>query len=110
MACESMRRPGQSLTERINEVKRAMSRLEAQIAAGKVRVNIAPNGAIAFAGWTDRDGVTDACAYRTLSASNSVPLRMAVTRAEGMSGRRVNANAVAAGHHSHDGGHTWEKH
>jgi len=105
-----MRQPGQTLSERIDQVKKALLRLEAQIRAGKVRVNISPNGAVAFAGWGDRDNVTDACAYRTLSAGNSVALRSAVMRAEAMSGRKVNARAVAEGHHSHDGGHTWEKH
>lgn len=112
MACESMRKPGQSLQARIDEVRKALARLETQISAGKVRVTIGPNGAVAFAGWApgERDDVTDACAYRTLTASNSWALRQAVARAEAMSGRKVNARAVAEGHHSHDGGHTWEKH
>lgn len=110
MACESMRKPGQSLQARIDEVRKAMKRLEAQIAAGRVKIAIAPNGAVAFTGWADRDSVTDACAYRTLSAANSIPLRQAVMRAEAMTGRKVNARAVAEGHHSHDGGKTWERH
>jgi hypothetical protein len=103
-----MRQPGQTLSERIDQVKRAIKRLEAAIQAGRVKLAIAPNGAISFAGWADRDNVTDACAYRTLSASNSVALRRAVMQAEAMSGRKVNAHAIAAGHHSHDGGKTWE--
>ncbi len=110
MACESMRQPGQSLQERIDQVRKAIQRLEAAIRAGQVKLAIAPNGAVAFQGWKDRDNVTDACAYRTLSASNSVSLRQAVMRAEAMSGRRVNVNAIAAGHHSHDGGKTWDRH
>lgn len=110
MACETMRKPGQSLQDRMDQVRRALSRLEAQLTQGRVKVTIAPNGAVAFQGWTDRDDVSDVCAYRSLTATGSSALRMAVTRAESMSGRRVNATAVAAGHHSHDGGRTWERH
>jgi hypothetical protein len=110
MACESMRQPGQSLSERIDQVKKALARLETELTAGRVKVAIAPNGALAFAGWKDRDNVSDACAYRTLTASNSWALRQSVARAEAMSGRKVNARAIAGGHHSHDGGNTWEKH
>ena len=110
MACESRRKAGQSLTARIDEVKRAMARLEQALSAGRAKVVIGPNGAVAFQGWTDRDDVTDACAFRTLTAGNSWALRQAVARAEAMSGRKVNARAVAEGHHSHDGGQTWGKH
>lgn len=98
------------MSERIDQVKKAFARLEAELSAGRVKVAIAPNGALAFAGWKDRDGVSDACAYRTLTASNSWALRQSVARAEAMSGRKVNARAIAGGHHSHDGGNTWEKH
>lgn len=110
MACETMRQPGQSLSERIDQVKKALTRLEQQIQASRVKIGIGPNGAVVFQGWKDRDNVTDACAFRSLTASNSWILRQAVMRAEAMSGRKVNARAVAEGHHSHDGGHTWEKH
>jgi methylaspartate ammonia-lyase len=110
MACESMRKPGQTLQSRIDEVRKAITRLEASIQAGRVKVAIGPNGAVAFSGWADRDNVTDACAFRTLTASNSWALRQAVVRAEAMSGRKVNTRAVAEGHHSHDGGKTWERH
>ncbi len=110
MACETMRTPGQTLAERMEQVKRALQRLEQSIQGGRVKVGIGPNGAIVLQGWTDRDGVTDACAYRSLTANNSWAMRQAVQRAEAMSGRKVNARAVAEGHHSHDGGKTWERH
>lgn len=112
MACGSMVKPGQTLAGRMAEVKASLARLEQALAGGRVRVGIGPNGAVTFQGWavTDRDDVSDVCAYRSLAASNSWALRQAVARAEATSGRKVNAGAVAAGHHSHDGGHTWEKH
>lgn len=110
MACESITRQGQSLADRMEEVRKALARLNSALASGAVKVVIAPNGAIAFAGWAERDGVSDACAYRTLTAESSAALRLAIARAEGLSGRKVNARAVAAGHHSHDGGRTWGHH
>jgi hypothetical protein len=110
MACESRRKAGQTLAARMTEVEGALARLKRALTGGAVKVAIAPNGAIAFAGWQDRDDVTDACAYRSLTASNSWELRQAVAKAEAMSGRKVNVNAIAAGHHSHDSGATWSKH
>jgi len=111
MACDTMRRPEQTLADRMNEVKAALAKLEARLSAGAVRVSIGPTGAVVFQCWADADraGLSDACTYRSLTAASSVALRQAIARAEAMSGRRVNAQAVAAGHHSHDGGHTWHK-
>ena len=109
MACSSMLRPNQTLVERMSEVKAALSRLERYLQSGSVRVTIAPNGAVAFEGWKDRDGLSDVCTYRTLTAENSWALRQAVARAEAMQGRRVNPTAVAAGWHTHDG-KSWAKH
>jgi hypothetical protein len=94
----------------MSEVKRTLKRLETYLSAGRVRVGIGPNGAIVFQGWADRDDVSDVCAYRTLALENSWALRQAVARAEATSGRKVNPQAVAAGHHSHDQGATWSRH
>jgi len=91
----------------MRETKAALSRLERYLQTGSVKVKIAPNGAVAFAGWNDRDDVTDVCAIRMLRAENSWALRQAVARAEATSGRKMNPRAVAAGVHSHDGGGTW---
>ena len=110
MACESIQRTGQTFVERSLEVKRALERLERYLSSGAVKVQIGQNGALAFSAWNDRDDVTDACAYRTLSAASSWALKQAVARAEAMTGRKVNPNAVAAGWHSHDGGRTWGTH
>lgn len=109
MACFSIVKPGQTLAQRMDQTKAALKRLERYLQTGSVRINIAQNGAVQFAGWKDRDDLSDVCAFRTLSAEGSASLRMAVARAEAMQGRKVNTSAVAAGWHTHDG-QTWGKH
>jgi hypothetical protein len=109
MPCDTSLKNGQTLEDRNNQVKAALRKLEAALKGGTVKVNIGSNGAVAFTGWKDRDDVTDVCAFRTLTAEGSWELRQAVAKAEAMTGRKVNANAVASGTHSHDGGHTWHK-
>ena len=111
MPCDSSLTPGQSLAERVSEIDRALKRLEAALSVGSVRIVISPNGAVTFAGWNSesRARVADVCAFRTLTASGSPVLRMAVARAEAMQGRKVNVSAVAAGVHSHDDGRTWNR-
>jgi hypothetical protein len=110
MACDTMRKPNQTIAQRATEVEKALRKLKADLLSGRVQVKIAPNGAITFANWGEREGLTDACAYRVLTFQNSGELRSAIARAEAMSGRKVNPRAIAAGHHSHDGGRTWDKH
>ena len=112
MPCESMQKPGQTVASRKAEVEVARARLEASLQSGRVAVGISPQGAVVFKSWNavERDGVTDVCAYRTLTGKNSWPLRQAIARAEMASGRKVNAQAVAAGLHSHDGGKSWGTH
>jgi hypothetical protein len=107
MPCDTVRNPNQSLEQRNDQVKSALSRLEASLKAGRVKVTIGPTGGVAFTGWKDRDDVTDVCAVRTLMAQNSWELRQAIARAEAQSGRKMNPQAVAAGHHAHDG--KWHK-
>jgi hypothetical protein len=100
-----------NLTERQrNTMKDAIARLDAALGARAASVVISPTGALAFRGWKDSSGVSDLCAYRALLASNSPSLRAAIARAEAISGRRLDARAVAAGVHSHDGGKTWGAH
>lgn len=110
MPCDTQLREGQTLQAREREVKAALDRLERYLQSGSVRVQIGPQGAVAFQGWRDRDRVTDVCAYRTLALKSSWALKQAVARAEAMSGRKVNPQAVAAGTHTHDGGRTWSRH
>jgi hypothetical protein len=110
MPCDTVLKPNQTLESRNEAIRKSLARLEASLNAGNVKVKIGPNGAVAFEGWkpTDRDDVTDVCAYRTLSAQSSWALRQAVAKAETQQGHKVNPHAVAAGWHSHDGS-TWHK-
>lgn len=110
MACLSALQPNQTFAQRMTQVEAAIKRLEQYIQTGTVRIGISPKGAIVFQGWNDRDGISDVCAFRSMTATNSWVLRQAVLRAEGMSGRKVNPKAIAEGSHSHDGGKTWGKH
>ncbi len=111
MPCDTIRlKPEQTLEERMEEVRQSIRKLQTALATGQVKVDIGPNGGVRFVGWDkERQGVTDVCAYRTLSAQGSSELRRAVARAEALSGRRVSPQAIAAGVHSHDGV-TWTKH
>ena len=112
MPCDTRLKAGQTIGQRKVEVKTAVSRLDALIAARQVRVKIGPQGAVAFTAWGDneRDGVTDACAYRRIMATGSALARAEIARAEQLSGRSINRQVVGHGAHSHDGGHTWHDH
>jgi len=112
MPCETKLAPGQTISGRIAEIKAAVEKLSALLAADKVKVIIGPQGSIAFQGWVepDRNGVSDLCAYRRIMANGSVLARQKIARAEQLAGRTVNRQAVAQGCHSHDGGHTWHDH
>lgn len=110
MPCDSQIPAGMTPEQRLEQIRAAVARLEQQLASGAVTVKVGENGAVAFVGWKDRDGVADVCAYRVLTVSRSFALRQAVARAEAFAGRKVNAAAVAAGWHSHDDGATWSTH
>lgn len=88
----------------------AIARLDAALAAGTASAVIGAGGSIAFKGWGAREGVSDLCAYRKLASENSPALRRAIMRAEVTAGRKIDPLAMAAGVHSHDGGHTWGTH
>lgn len=109
MPCDTNLKPNETLEMRSEKIKKSLTRLEAALTQGRVKVTIGANGAVAFSGWKpdDRDDITDVCAYRTLTSQNSWALRQAVAKAEQTQGRKVNPHAVAAGTHSHDGGKTW---
>lgn len=109
MACETMRRPKQTLAERIDEIKKAVAALDARLKKRQVRPVVGPQGAIAFKGWTEaeRGGITDACAYRRIMVSGSALARAEIARAEMLSGRSVDRKVIGQGTHSHDGGRTW---
>lgn len=110
MPCDTQLRFGQKIEERRKQVEDTVSKLEAALGAGTVKVIVGPEGSIVFAGWgSERNGVSDLCAYRRLSAKGSWALRQAVAKAEALSGKKINAQAVGSGIHSHDGGKTWDK-
>lgn len=80
------------------------------LSVGKVKAVVDKRtGAIAFAGIPDeqRDGLTDACIYRQIMANGSSLARQAIAKAEALAGRGVDKQALAQGHHSHDGGKSW---
>lgn len=108
MACDTYFKPKQTVQERADEIRRAISGLDKLLLKRKVRVTVGPQGAIAFSGWTDdREGITDACAYRRIMATGSALARAEIARAEQMAGRGVDRRVIAQGVHSHDGGQTW---
>lgn len=112
MACDTRTLPGQTLAQRKDEVRRALTRLESLLASRTVRPIIGPQGAVTFEGWTDGDRgrVSDACAYRLLMSGGGSLAKAAIARAEAMAGRSVDRKTVATGLHSHDGGASWHRH
>lgn len=86
----------------------ALDRLQKALAAGTATFVVGKTGGVAIAGWADRDGVSDLCAYRALA--NTPEARRALLRAEAQSGNRMDPRAIASGLHSHDGGASWSRH
>jgi hypothetical protein len=113
MPCDTRLKPRQTISQRKAEVVAVVAFLDELIRKNKVKVVVDKRtGAVAFNGMTDseKDGVTDACAYRRIMATGSALARAAVAQAELVAGRSINKQAVAQGVHSHDGGHTWHDH
>ena len=112
MPCDTRLKTNQTIQQRVTEVKRAVSTLDDLVRRRRVQVRVGPQGAVVFSGWvdTERDGVTDACAYRRLMATGSALARAEIARAEQLAGRAVDRKVVAHGDHSHDGGETWHDH
>ncbi len=108
MPCDTYVQKGQTTAQRKEQIKKSLESLEKALAIGQVGVKVGPQGAIAFAGWNDRVGITDVCAFRKLSAAGSITLRQAVARAEALAGRKVDLKQVAAGTHFHEGS-GWHK-
>lgn len=109
MPCDTWQKPNQTKSQRVAEVSRVVSKVSDLIAAGRVRVKVGPQGAVAFDGIPDevRDKVTDACIYRRMLVSGSALARAKIAQAEQVAGRGVSKQALAAGIHSHDGGRTF---
>ena len=109
MPCDTRLKARQSISQRAAEVRRATEVLDRKLLKKQVRPVVGPQGAITFQGWTeeDRDGITDACAYRRIMASGSALAKMEIARAEMLAGRKVDRLVVGQGVHSHDGGASW---
>jgi hypothetical protein len=112
VVCDTKLKARQTVSQRAEEIRRAVTKLSGALASGQVKVKIGPQGAIAFVGWadTERDGISDACAYRRLVISGSALAKAAIARAEQLAGRSVDGQALAQGWHSHDSGKTWGRH
>ena len=112
MACDTRTLPGQTLSQRKEEVLAAIVRLNSLLASGQVKAVVSKEGAIAFAGWleADRSRVSDACAYRRIQAIGGSLAKAQIAKAEAMAGRTVNKQTVATGLHSHDSGASWHRH
>lgn len=112
MPCDRKLKQNQTIQQRVTEIRKVTENLVKAIAMGRVKAKVGPQGAIAFIGLSDeeRDGVTDACAYRRLLTSGSPSALQAIARAEALAGRSVNRQTVAVGAHSHDNGVSWHSH
>lgn len=106
MPCTSQR------SQKPDEVREALKRLERLLGGGGVALRIGANGAIYFDGWmpSDRKGFSDVCAFMELRTQGSFELQQAIQRAEIMAGRQIDMQQIAAGVHTHDGGKTWGSH
>ena len=111
MPCDRKLKAGQTIQQRAEEVRKAVDRLQKGLASGTVKAKVSPKGAIAFDGLSEaeRDGVTDACAYRRIMVSGSAFAKQAILKAEMLAGRPVDKQVIGGsqGEHSHDGGKTW---
>lgn len=112
MPCDSSFLPGQTITQRKEEVRRVVKTLDAFLARGIVKAKVGPQGAITFVGLPDdeRNRVTDACAYRQIMATGSGLAKAKIAQAEALAGRTVDRQVVGHGAHSHDGGASWHSH
>jgi hypothetical protein len=93
--------------EGLKKLKEGLRAKTATIVIDKV------TGALAFRGWRASDvGLTDSCALARLKQDPEAAaiIRDAIAAAERVAGRKLDERAVLAGHHSHDGGKTWDKH
>lgn len=116
MVCDTRLKTGQTIQQRAEEVKTAAQRFITGLAAGRIKAVVDRlTGAVAFKGIADeeRDGVTDACAYRRIMATGSALAKAEIAKAEMLAGRSVDKKVIAhggGGLHSHDGGKTWHGH
>lgn len=103
MPCDTKLKPRQTIQERASEIRRVTETASQRLAAGRLKVKIGPQGAIAFEGLSEaeRDGVTDNCMYRRIMATGSALAKAAIAKAEQLAGRVVDRKVVAHGGHYH---------
>src|SRR5262245_19154966 len=108
MPCDTKLKQGQTIQGRAVEVRAAVEKLSQGLAAGRIKAVVGTSGGIAFQGFdADRDGVTDACAYRRVLVQGSALAKAAIARAEQLAGRSISRQAIGQGRQSPDGGKTW---
>lgn len=109
MACETNLKPRQTIQQRATEVRAAVTKLDALLKKKKAKVVVGPKGEIAFVGWDgeERDGITDACAFRRIMVTGSSLAKMEIERAYLAAGKTINRQVIAQGGHTHDGGQNW---
>lgn len=112
MPCDTRLKNGQTIQQRAVEVRRAVTTLDKLLTAKAVKATVGKQGAIAFAGWpeAERDGITDACAYRLIMRTGSALAKAQISHAETLAGRTVDRMVIGHGVHSHDGGKSWHDH
>jgi hypothetical protein len=112
MPCDRTLKPQQTIKQRADEIRVVVAKAVQALVSGRIKPKIGPTGAVAFTGLTDdeRDGVTDNCLYRRIVATGGALANAQIAKAEALAGRSVNKQAIAHGHHSHDGGATWHHH
>jgi fructose-1,6-bisphosphatase len=101
---------GQTLSQRVAEVRGVVELAARKLASGQVRVKVGPQGGVLFTGLTEmeRDGVSDNCLLRRLMAGSSVTAKLAIERAELLAGRKVDKQVIGQGGHYH--GDVWHSH
>jgi hypothetical protein len=109
MVCDTKLFAGQTVEARAEEIQRVVLRLTEGLVNGTITAVVGPQGGIAFDGLTDTRGVSDACAYMQVMASDNALAKLAIMQAEQLAGRGVDQQALAHGAHSHDGGKTWHE-
>lgn len=112
MVCDTRLRQGQTISQRADEVRQVVERLNRALTSGSVRALVnRQNGGISFPGLTDaeRNGVTDGCLLRRLMATGSALAKQKIAAAEQAAGRSIDKTAIAQGLHTHDG-KSWHKH
>ena len=99
MVCETRRRGKQTLTERKEEIKKTLTRLEQLLVNKTVKPKIGAQGAIAFQGWNEveRADVSDACAYRLIMSTGSALARAEIALQLGIFDARVKHRGQQAG-------------